>query len=205
MSGGKRNRDDEEQFEIDEDGQVIVKKIKKLKSDETDAIEKHKPKNDTVFRDSRGKVVTEDELKRRADAKKAKEQTAQKLEWGKGLVQIKKGEEDLVEKVSTAQAPLARYVDDEMMNLELRDQERWGDPMLKHKHKQDKGKNRDLKNVTTRPMYKGTPWSNRYGILPGYRWDGIDRSNGWEKRRNHIRVNAEYNAAAQEDYGAADE
>ncbi|CAJ0901362.1 2029_t:CDS:2, partial [Entrophospora sp. SA101] len=66
--------------------------------------------------------------------------------------------------------PLAIYKDDVELNEELKAKGRWNDPAA------------DFLRLE-RPRYKGLqPQPNRFNIDPGYRWDGVDRSNGFERQ-----------------------
>ena len=57
--------------------------------------------------------------------------------------------------------------------------ERSDDPMAKYLSKKKALKT----GQPTRPISRGpADRPNRFGILPGYRWDGVDRSNGFEKK-----------------------
>eukprot|EP00823_Brevimastigomonas_motovehiculus_P003649 TRINITY_DN2261_c0_g1_i1.p1 TRINITY_DN2261_c0_g1~~TRINITY_DN2261_c0_g1_i1.p1 ORF type:complete len:203 (-),score=46.10 TRINITY_DN2261_c0_g1_i1:69-677(-) len=130
------------------------------------------------------------------------------MEWGKGLVQKKKHQDEKVDVSYELSKPFARTRDDEDLNKSQRDENRWGDPLLqlqkqkelKKKKASTEGKNDSTseskqsetlsvekekpkekqKSRAPRPMYKGRPWNNRFGIRPGYRWDGLERGTGWE-------------------------
>lgn len=150
----------------------------------------------TVIRGKDGKKLTAKEVQDMKDAKK-KEQEEKPMPWAKGLVQIRKAQ-GVVEGVETSK-PFARTREDAEMNAMLRDEMRWGDPMLQQiaKSKRLKARLRDIgkggsgESAALRPMYEGDPFINRFGIWPGHRWDGIDRSNGWEGKlflkKNHVK------------------
>jgi pre-mRNA-splicing factor CWC26 len=74
---------------------------------------------------------------------------------------------------------VARYAGDEDLERHLKDQEREGDPMLDYL----RAKRRKDNPADDKPAYKGPSGPpNRFNILPGHRWDGVDRSNGYENK-----------------------
>jgi hypothetical protein len=65
------------------------------------------------------------------------------------------------------------------MNSTLRQVMRADDPALAFLTK-----SRGDASGPRKPEYRGpAPAPNRFGIKPGYRWDGVDRGNGFEKKR----------------------
>ncbi|XP_011146595.2 BUD13 homolog [Harpegnathos saltator] len=120
-----------------------------------------------------------------AEAAEERQREAQQREmnekytkWGKGLKQVEDREEQLKSDLHEMNKPLARYADDADLDKQLREQEREGDPMLAYiKEKRTK----EGKGRADPPKYQGSFAPNRFGIKPGHRWDGVDRSNGYEK------------------------
>ncbi|KUI55122.1 Pre-mRNA-splicing factor CWC26 [Cytospora mali] len=150
---------------------------------------------ETHYRDATGRRV--DVGMKRAEARRAlqeaEEKERAKKEALKGEVQIEEARrrKELLEDAKTMK--LARTADDEEMNDELKGQRRWNDPMAKFLGEEDRaggdvskgssGGGKAGKKSSRRPVYKGAAPPNRYGIRPGYRWDGVDRSNGFEAER----------------------
>ncbi|EPQ52036.1 hypothetical protein GLOTRDRAFT_64772 [Gloeophyllum trabeum ATCC 11539] len=157
--------------------QRAPKEPSKLKAGEAED-EEAKLAQETVYRDASGRRI--DVKAERAEAARKKrereEREARKMEWGKGLVQRGEAEKMKEEMEKMRGRDLARYADDKELNERLREQERWEDPMAAFLTKK-RGKG------PKKPEYNGPPPPpNRFGIRPGYRWDGVDRSNGFEKK-----------------------
>ncbi|OBZ67299.1 Pre-mRNA-splicing factor CWC26 [Grifola frondosa] len=140
--------------------------------------EEREAAQETVYRDSSGRRV--DIAAERAEAARLKrereEREARKMEWGKGLVQREDAEKRKREEETMRSRTFARSKDDVELNAELKAQERWNDPAAAFlTKKRSKG--------PRKPEYTGPPPPpNRFGIKPGYRWDGVDRGNGFEKK-----------------------
>lgn len=154
----------------------------------------------TVHRTKTGKKIDiEAQIaeQRAARLKKAKEE-ARKAEWGGGLVQRQEEIDEAQRLLDERNRNFAIYSDDEDINNQLKEKERWGDTMAGLISKKESVRG-------GRKRYKGpAPQPNRFGIEPGYHWDGIDRSNGWEKkvfqaRHERKTLEGEYHRWATED------
>ncbi|KAJ3988981.1 Pre-mRNA-splicing factor of RES complex-domain-containing protein [Lentinula detonsa] len=133
---------------------------------------------ETVYRDATGRKIDTKAARAEAARKKREreEKEAQKMEWGKGLVQREKKEKMKAELEKLKSRPFARGADDQELNEEQRSKDLWNDPAAAFlTKKKSKG--------PRKPEYNGPPPPpNRFGIKPGYRWDGVDRGNGFEKK-----------------------
>ncbi|KAI5360763.1 hypothetical protein Slin15195_G086790 [Septoria linicola] len=152
----------------------------------------------TIYRDASGRMINvkqkQDEAaeKVKEDERKAKEE----LESRKGDVQRREQEQRRQDLEEAKVMTVARGADDEKMNAELKERDRWNDPMaqlLASKKSSGKGG----KSKSSAKTYQGASEPNRYGIKPGWRWDGVDRGNGFERKWFQARNKAKDRAALE--------
>jgi pre-mRNA-splicing factor CWC26 len=147
----------------------------------------------TIYRDKlTGKKVdvTLERLRRQEEKNVEESIMAKHMEWGRGLVQRRDKQKLLQELEEERNRPLAIYYDDRDLNESLKKRARWGDPLVNSSkpsgHERQSELPRSRQNDTIhceRKTYQGpVPPPNRFNIMPGYRWDGVDRSNGYENR-----------------------
>ncbi|KAI9993514.1 hypothetical protein PInf_015621 [Phytophthora infestans] len=171
---------------------------------------------ETVYRDKRGrKLDMLNEMVRQQEVLdgKRKREEREEYEWGTGEVQKRerKSQHELLEQMK--KTPFARHEDDEELDRKRRERVRAFDPMNSKVFQEDplaEGKTKTKKSKKDKkskkkPRYAGPPAPpNRFGIQPGYRWDGVVRGTNWEEK---IMMRQNANAAASEEaykYAVAD-
>jgi pre-mRNA-splicing factor CWC26 len=153
---------------------------------------------ETIYRDATGRRI--DISLKRAEARAAEQEKLRADRKAKedamGEVQLREKQERKKDLEEAKFLTLGRSADDETMNEELKGVVRWDDPMAGYMMEKNAEEERAV--AATRPnsgrgggsgapkqrkkVYTGPPAApNRYGILPGWRWDGVDRGNGFEK------------------------
>ncbi|XP_064896249.1 BUD13 homolog isoform X2 [Columba livia] len=165
--------------------EVLQREQQELRSQEssTRLLAEESRHSKTIYRDKSGRKrdLEREWLEQRQKAEASSERDEQYARWGKGLAQERQQQQNVEDAIKEMQKPLARYIDDQDLDRMLREQEREGDPMaaLIKKRKARAGKEKKEK-----PRYNGpAPPLNRFNIWPGHRWDGVDRSNGFEQQR----------------------
>lgn len=178
----RRQREEREQFEAERRAGLV----------------QHGDEVETHYRDATGRRV--DASMQRAAARRAAAEAEDKERAAKealrGEVQVGEAQRRRQELDAARGLAVARTADDEEMNRELREQRRWNDPMARFLDVEEAGAGgaassggsgsgggRTAKKTSRRPLCKHSAPPNRYGIRPGYRWDGVDRSNGFEAER----------------------
>ncbi|RCI08913.1 hypothetical protein L249_4925 [Ophiocordyceps polyrhachis-furcata BCC 54312] len=162
-----------------------LERRRRQKQEESMACRQPAQEQETVYRDATGTRI--DISMKRAEARRAALEAEQKELQAKDVL---KGEAQLQEarrrkdQLSDAMnMPFARKADDDEMNKELKERERWNDPAAQFLGDKNETAGTGKKRSKRHPTYAGAAPPNRYGIRPGYRWDGVDRTNGFEANR----------------------
>jgi pre-mRNA-splicing factor CWC26 len=167
---------------------TVSAQLKRRQKEEREEFERHRKsakEEETVYRDATGRRI--DISMKRAEARRAAADAEEKerlaKEALKGDVQLEEARKRREKLQDAKLMSFARTADDEEMNQEMKEQDRWNDPMMQFmSEKKESGKGQGKKSKR-KPVYAGAAPPNRYGIKPGYRWDGVDRGNGFEAER----------------------
>jgi pre-mRNA-splicing factor CWC26 len=191
-------------------GAQFSKELKAIKKKEAAKMtkmgeEKMGKDQETVYRDKKGRRLDmlEEMMKQQRVRDGKEERTAkEEYEWGTGDVQKQQKNKLAEEYAKVAAAPFARHADDADVDAVYKDRMRFDDPMAAYVTNK---KVHQSKVANAKPVYKGpAPPPNRFGIRPGYRWDGVDRGSDFERKLAKAHNSKAANRADYAAYSQAD-
>lgn len=177
------------------------KELKYLRENTPDSMGKSA---ETIHRDKSGRRIDIDskihqDRQRREHEKKEAERKIKEMNMG--LIQKLDLEEQRQFAHENKNEGITRYADDERLNAQLKQRQHEDDPL--QGFKTPSTSNRYVSRTGRKLYTKGFP-ENRFNIAPGYRWDGVDRSNGfekkWFKKQAETTTNEKLSYTMQEDY-----
>ena len=140
----------------------------------------------TVYRNKSGEVIDmESEYLKKTVMDKARTAAIEdaQFEWGKGAVQKLDREDAIKEAIRLSGEGFARYNDNEHLEKIRKSVIHSDDPMAAFMKNEKLKKTGPQLSRSGKRLYNGpTPPPNRFGIMPGYRWDAVDRANGFEHK-----------------------
>ncbi|ETN42927.1 uncharacterized protein HMPREF1541_02085 [Cyphellophora europaea CBS 101466] len=181
---------------VEDTMRIVAREEKERQAEEKRARKEKKKKGEkqeeTIYRDATGRRIDVSMKRKEARQKEIEEERARKREREEAMgdVQRRMRDEQRADLEEAKFLTVARGVDDEEMNEKLKEVVRWDDPMAAYMAQKQvaEGGTGDVvpgnsKKVSgpKKKVYQGSAPPNRYGILPGWRWDGVDRGNGFEK------------------------
>tara|TARA_B100000795_G_C22579477_1_gene353221 strand:- start:86 stop:664 length:579 start_codon:yes stop_codon:yes gene_type:complete len=139
--------------------------------------------NKVIHRDGQGNIIDIKATKIEREIAKKKEE---KL-WTSGKAQREKLMQQFEHMQDMAEAPFAQYSNNANSSRDdkLKSRSRVDDPMAQFDLKKDDEDDSSSSSSSSskKKLYRGPPApSNRFNVLPGYRWDGVDRGNGFEAK-----------------------
>lgn len=150
----------------------------------------------TIYRTKTGQQMTADEALRAKAKEHQQSEVVRKrklTEMSKGAVQKQLEQERALRAEKMAKTGFARYKDDAELETSLKQRHRADDPMAQYismvettnkaKSNVERANNSEAHESMSYPLYKGANKPlNRFKISPGYRWDGVERGNGFERK-----------------------
>lgn len=145
----------------------------------------------TVVRDSHGRQIADPSSYQSPEELARAANEAALAKWSGGLVQAAQKRSLSARLLEESKKPFSRYEIDTEADQELRQKDRFGDPLSLFRSSAET-------KAASEPLYSA---ANRFNIQPGKRWDGVDRSNGFEVK--YLSALAARKAQAPEAYREA--